>query len=91
MSLEILRMMGAIRMGSFGVKMRLFKDLVYTKGFFAKHSDADILAISILKDKRLEMIMDLWSVAGIHAYYCGATMDHLVTIFRGLVISLKKD
>jgi len=89
MSVEILRMMGAIPKGGLGV-MRLVKDLMYAKFFFAsRHSDAQILAIPLLKDKRLETILDLWSVAEINAFYCGATLNHIVTIFRGLVISLR--
>jgi len=42
-SLDVLRMMGAIPTGGIRVKMRLFKDIMYAKRFFAKHSDADVL------------------------------------------------
>jgi len=90
LSVDILHMMGAIPSGGIRIKMTLVKDLVYAKRFFARHSDADILAIPMLKDKRLKMIIDLWSVAGKHAYYCGETFDFLSAIFRGLVLSLRK-
>jgi len=89
-SIDVLCMMGAIPTGGIRVKIRLFKDIVYAKRFFARHSDAEILAIPILKDKRLELIMDLWWVAGTHAYYCGATLDFLVLMLPGLVITLTK-
>jgi len=91
MSLDVLRTMGAIPKGGTRVKiMTLLKDLLYARRFFARHSDADILAISILRDTRLEMIMNLWSVASVHAYYCSVKLDHLVTILRAVVISLRK-
>jgi len=89
MSIDVLRIMEAIPKGGIGV-MRLVEDIVYAKRFFARHSDTDILAIPMLKDKRLETTLELWSVAEINAFYCGATLNHLVTIFRGLVVSLKK-
>jgi len=91
MSLDILRIMGVTLTGGVRVKiMTLLKDLVYAKRFLARHSDADILAIPMLEDKRLEMIMDLWLEAGVHAYFCGARLDNVVAIFRGLAISLRK-
>jgi len=90
MGVEILRMMGAIPKGSFGLKMRLVKDLIFLKSYFARHSDPNILAIPLLKDKRLEMIMELLRVAGIHSFYCGAMLDHVSMISRGLVMSLTK-
>jgi len=90
LSVNILRIMGAIRKGSIGVKIRLFKDFLYVKRFFASHSDADILAVPLLKDKRLETIMELLSEAGTHAYFCSADLDFLSAVSRMLVISLTK-
>jgi len=90
MSMEILRTLGAFPKGGLGVKMRVIKDVVFVKRFLARHSDAEILALPVLTDKRVKAILELFSVAGLNAYFCGAAMDHLAIVFRGLVVSLTK-
>jgi len=83
MSVDILRMMGAIPEGNFGMKMTLGKDLMFLKRFFARHLDANILAIPLLEDNRLEPVFELLRVAATHAYYCGAMVSEHVRAMLG--------
>ena len=86
---DVLHTMGAIPKRGIGLKMYLIRDFLYLKRFFAKHSDAEILAIPILDNKGLATTMELLSVASYHAYYCGAMLDFLAGVSRMLVVSLK--
>jgi len=90
MCIHILRMMGAIPKGDIGMKMKALKDFLNAKRFLSRHSDADILAIPLMKDKGHETILELLAEAAAHSHLCGSDVNYLSAMSLGLGISLTK-
>lgn len=90
MSVGILQSLGTLSKSNIGLKIRMVKDFLHVRRYLKNHSDEELVNIPMSNDKKLEMTMELLSVAAYHAYYSGAMVDFLVAILRLLRLSVEQ-